>query len=82
MLEQQNLKYTYIPSLSTFTNTCPSMITYVNDGSASLSIPAAAKSIVAGLFIGAPPGSSHKYSWSKFSNIRMKKNIESMQNVL
>ena len=58
MLEQQNLKYTYIPSLSTFTNTCPSMITYVNDGSASLSIPAAAKSIVAGLFIGAPPATN------------------------
>lgn len=53
-----NLKYTYQPSYSTFTNTCPLMINYVNDGATAPNIPAAARAIVAGLFIGGPPSTN------------------------
>jgi hypothetical protein len=44
---------------STFTNTCPLMVNYVADGSATVAtIPATTTGIVAGLFIAKPPTTS------------------------
>ena len=50
-----NLKYNYKNTNSTFTNTCPLLINYVNDYASGTNVTAGTVAIVAGLFIGKPP---------------------------
>ena len=51
------LKYNYLNTNSTFTNTCPLLINYVNDY-VTASVTAATSGIVAGLFVGKPPSTN------------------------
>ena len=53
--EGLKLRYNYSNANSTFTNTCPLMINYINDFSTAVTVTATTKAIVAGLFIGKPP---------------------------